>query len=60
MALGGGKGNRCEPAVNGQSPWAVSGHRPHSMAAHLSFWMGYLASRSLSLSACLWSYGSTD
>ena len=60
MALGGGKGKRCEPAVNGQSPWAGGRHRPHSMAAHLSLWMGYLASRSLSLSACLWGDGSTD
>ena len=41
-----GEGDRREPAVNGQSPCAGSGHRPHSVAARLSFWVG---SQSLSL-----------
>lgn len=39
-------------AVNGQSPWVGSGQRPHSVAPHLYFWVGYLASGNLSPWAC--------
>ena len=55
-----GEGGRSECAVSGQSSWVGSGQRPHSMATQLSFWVGYLASRSLSLSACLWGDDCTD
>ena len=48
------KGTHVGPAVNGQSPWVGSGQRPHSVAPHLYFWVGYLASGNLSPWACLW------
>ena len=57
---GRGEGDRCKPVVNRQSPCAGSEHRPHSVATHLSFWVGYLASQSLSCSAYLWNDGSMD
>ena len=49
-----------EPAGSGRSPWAGGGCRPHSVAAHLCFWLGYLASQSLSFPVRLWGDGSMD
>ena len=49
-----------EPAGSGQSPWVGGGCRPHSVAAHLCFWLDYLASQSLSFLVCLWGDGIMD
>lgn len=54
------KGTDVGPAVNGQLPWVGSGHRPHSVAPHLYFWVGYFASWNLSLLGWLWGDGGMD
>ena len=57
---GGGEGNRCGSCWSRQSPWAGGGCRPRSVVPQLCFWLGYVASQSLSFPVCSWGDGSMN